>query len=225
MEVFCPKCSFTIKLKDINISKNICFCQNCNDKFNLFNAIYKKKKHNINEMLKNPPKGIFIKNKNEKLIIKILLFDKEVLPLYFFIIIPIIPIIGFIGSFIIYRNINVLIEWLIFLIPGIIFFILFLFKIFGKIDFIFNKNMYIFTGIGIIGKKKIINWDYIKKIYEVDLPYDKDDIKNYLYIEEHITHIIKLHYISKLKIEYLIYVLKYLLNYKLLDIIKQKYVA
>jgi hypothetical protein len=213
MELFCPQCGFKIISKDINVSKNICYCKDCSGKYSIFDILYGKNQYDLNEILGNPPKGIWIKNGNEEFIIGVLLYSKKALPLLFLSVIGLIPFVGAIGTMIFHKTLNV-IEWLPFLIVSGIILQKIYFQLFGKIEFVFCGQMYVFSGIGKLGKKKYIDWKSVKKIYEVPMLYDKDDTRKYLYIEieGQKTIIIPLHYISDLQSEYLSFVLKHCVN-------------
>jgi hypothetical protein len=171
-------------------------------------------------MIKYPPKGIRIKKEYGKLSINISLYDNVALPLLFLSIIGLLPFFGVVGSIILYKKLIYIIEWLPFLVISTMILRKIYFQIFGEIKIVFCERMYIFTGIGIFGNKKYINWDAVQKIYNISLPCDKDDIRKFLYIEEQKTNIIPLYYITDFKIEYLLFVLRYCVNNKLETIIK-----
>jgi hypothetical protein len=74
MELFFQKCGFKISSHDINVSKNICYCKDCNGKYNIFDILYSKNQYDLDDMRNNPPKGIWIKNDCKRFIIGVSLY-------------------------------------------------------------------------------------------------------------------------------------------------------
>jgi hypothetical protein len=97
-----------------------------------------------------------------------------------------------------------------------------IYAIFGKIELVFNENgnVYIFLGVNNIGKKYIINWGKIKKLFELK-SHDMDgQLKREIYIEEEKTVKISLENINESKSKFLLLILKYYRYRNIREIIK-----
>ena len=198
------------------MNNNIQFDNTSNILFHIHGLLSQPDIKKAEELLVYPPKGTWIKKKFEGVIIGASFFSKYSLILLPFLLILIIPFIGFIGSIIVNKNIiDSFLEWFIFLIPSCIILWKVLLQLFGKVEIIISKKTYFFIGIFLFGKKKYIDFQCIKNIYEIKS--EPDSFKNYkkeLYLEGNKTIIIPIFYLSDLKSDYLILMIKYFMNKK-----------
>jgi hypothetical protein len=223
MKIFCPKCNTQIIDNRINIQENICTCTNCNEIFYISEILDQEDIKRAEEMLFYPPKGIKIEKYIEKMIIKISTFSKNGFVLIPFTILFLgISVFGFFGTIFIKANIIFTIFWLIFVIPSMIMVWKTIYTIFGKVEFVFNEsgNIYVFMGVGRIGKKYYIKWGSIKRIFELK-SHDMDgQLKREIYIEEEKTIKIPLEGINEIKAKFILLILKYYKYKTIEDIIK-----
>jgi hypothetical protein len=78
--------------------------------------LYGKERYDLNEIIKNPPKGVWIKKYSAKFIVGASFYSKEALPLLFLSAIGLLPFAGVAGTIILYGKIIYVIAWLPFLI-------------------------------------------------------------------------------------------------------------
>jgi len=123
---------------------------------------------NTDNLLRNPPKGVWVKKDIGKEIIGVSTRSKiAIFILIFSIAFSGVTFLG-IYQFLRLRIIIGLVFMSILVAVSIILWKHVFFLIFGKIELVMDKNGhdYIFTGIGKAGKRLIINWSSIKNIYE-----------------------------------------------------------
>ncbi|MDR1178132.1 MAG: zinc-ribbon domain-containing protein [Spirochaetaceae bacterium] len=223
MKIFCPKCNTQITDNRINIQENICTCANCNEVFYISEILDQGDIKKAEEMLFYPPKGIKIKKCIEKMIVQISTFSKNGFVLIpFSILFSGISFFGFFGTIFIKANIIFTIFWLVFVIPSVLIAWKAIYAIFGKIEFVFNENgiIYVFIGVGRIGKKYYINWGSIKKIFELKSHDSDGQLKREIYIEEEKTIKIPLENINELKAKFILLILKYYKYKTIKEIVK-----
>jgi hypothetical protein len=217
MKIYCPKCNSTIENTNINVTENVCVCSKCNELFKLSELFDQEDIDEIENLLKNPPKGILVSKNNEHIKIKIPTHSSRAFFLIFFTLA--FSSISFLGFFqtIIGKSIIGSLFISVFVIVSIYLWIKVFFSLFGKIMIIININKnikdYIFIGIGFIGKKYYINWSKIINIYEhIDHNSEGGSSKK-LYISEGNKLIkIPLDDINDNKERFLLLVLKYYRN-------------
>ena len=176
------------------------------------NAIYE-----IENLLRNPPKGAWVKKDIGREIIGISTRSKSSI----FILIFTLAFSG--ASFLVLFQIimirELIVSLLIMLIfaPAVIFlWVQVFYSIFGKIEFVTNKNGqdYIFVGIGRIGKKHVLKWASIKNIFEQISHNSEGGSSKKIFIEGEKLIKISINGINKNKSTFLIKVLKYHKNIK-----------
>jgi hypothetical protein len=169
MKLNCPKCYKKILANDINLSENICFCVNCDEVFHITEMIAQDEITEAEKLLSNPPKGTWVKRKNDRLVIGSSTRSKDFfITLLFALVFSIISIPQFFMALYaaLFENLHI-----VFLLLHFIFFAvscmliwLTIYSLFGKVEIIISGNPYIFYGVGIFGSKKYINFSTVKKI-------------------------------------------------------------
>ena len=223
MVLFCPKCKIQITQNNINVLKDICLCQNCSELYCLSEILDQDDMEKAEQLLFYPPKGISVKKEIGKLIIQISTFSKSAFVLVpFSILFGGISIIGLLVAIFMNENIGFTILWLIFFGVSVPLLWKTVYSILGKIRIVFteDKKVHVFIGVGKIGKKVNINWESIKKIFELK-SHDMDGgLKREIYIEEEKTVKIPLEDINEEKSRFLLLILKYYKYKSINEIIK-----
>lgn len=170
----CPHCHQKIPNKEISFRKDSFHCSNCHKEITLTDLrdyYYSNKKSeyqgfNIND----PPKGCRVSKKAGKMIIEATTRS----PIAFFLV-PFMTVwtyftvISMYGGQILSGRFDLIlsITGIPFLLGAIVFWGLTLLLIFGKVSLSMDKSGgRIFTGIGIIGKTKIFNWEDVIAVEE-----------------------------------------------------------
>jgi hypothetical protein len=211
MRVFCPNCNAQIDSKDFNTAENICVCHACNELFKLSEILDQDAIYETEKLLRNPPKGAWVRKDIGKEIIGISTRSKSAI----FIILFALAFSGvsFLGLFqmIISESAIGILFMLIFIAASISLWGQVFYSIFGKIEFVTNKNGqdYIFAGIGRIGKKHVLKWPSIKSIYEQTSHSSEDGSSKKIFIEGENLIKIPINGINENKSMFLIKVLKY----------------
>ncbi|MDR2942935.1 MAG: hypothetical protein LBV17_10125 [Treponema sp.] len=214
MKIYCPKCNNIIESANINVAEDIYVCSKCNELFKLSEILDQENINEAENLLRNPPKGIWIGKNNENTKIKISTHSSSAVFLIFF------TLVFSSISFLIFlqiltaKSIIGLLFISVFVAVSIYLWIQVFFSLFGKIEIIININKsikdYIFTGIGIIGKKHYINWKKIINIYAYSYHYSEGSaIKSIFMSEENKLIKIPISYINDNKRMFLLSVLKY----------------
>jgi len=158
-----------IFIESIDISKNIFSCFDCDKVFNV-EEIVDHIKENTEKILNNPPKGTWVKRKNDRLIIGSSTQSRDFFALFF---------IGLFFLFFInyyffieiteaiFDNLGSVLFYLIF--SAIPFFLLCsaIYSWFGKVEIVICEKPYIFSGVGIIGTKKYVDFNTARRIYSL----------------------------------------------------------
>ena len=216
MRVFCPNCNAQIDSKDFNAAENICVCHACNELFKLSEILDQDTIYEIENLLRNPPKGAWVKKDIGQEIIGIRPRSKSaIFSILFALAFSSISFTGFFQMIISKSTIGILFM-LIFIASSIFLWVQVFYSIFGKIEIVLNKNGqdYIFTGIGRIGKKHILKWPSIKSIYEQTSHNSEDGYSKKIYIAGENLIKISINGINENKSMFLIKVLKYHKNKK-----------
>jgi ABC-type multidrug transport system fused ATPase/permease subunit len=214
MKVYCPKCNGTIENTNINVTENVCVCSKCNELFKLSELLDQENINETENLLRNPPKGIWISKNNEHTKIKISTHSSNAIFLIFFTLA--FSGISFLGFFqtIVTKSIIGSLFMSVFAAASIYLWIQVFFSLFGKIVIVININKtiqdYIFIGVGIIGKKYHINWGKIINIYEHSYNHSEGGTEKKIYISEENKLIkIPVDYINYNKKRFLLMVLEY----------------
>ncbi len=166
MNIFCPKCNTQIEGSNISVANNTFLCVNCDEVFVLSEMIDTDEILEIEKSFESPPKGIKINVEHENLIIHIFTHSREAFFLFFFTIV--FSTVSFLGLYNVLLRESIIELFLIsiFVIISICLISQFVYSLFGKIKLFVGRNesSYIFIGVGIIGYKKYLHWDLIKKI-------------------------------------------------------------
>jgi len=166
---------------------------------------------NTDNLLRNPPKGAWVRKDIGKEIIGVSTRSKVAIFLVFFSIA--FSSVSFFGIyyFITLRLFIGVLFLSIFVVVSLILWRHVFFLIFGKIELVMDKNGhdYIFTGIGKVGKKLIINWSSIKSIYEQTIKDSENSSRRKIFIDAEKLLTISLDGINNEKSTFLLQVLKY----------------
>jgi len=211
MRVLCPKCNVQIDSKDINVAENICVCQSCNELFKLSEIPDQDVINNAENLLRNPPKGAWVKKDFGKEIIGVSNRSKGAIFLVLFSIVFTGVCLMGILFFIKAKLLIGLLPMLIFAVVSIVLWFSVFSNIFGKIELVIDKNGqdYIFSGIGNVGKKHILNWSSIKSIYEQTVKLSRGSSSRNIFIEGEKIVKIPIGGINSDKSRFLLDVLKY----------------
>jgi len=166
---------------------------------------------NTDNLLRNPPKGAWVKKDIGKEIIGVSTNSKSAIFLFFFSIAFSGVTFLVIYQFLFLRLIIGLVFMSIFAVVSIILWIHVFYLAFGKIELVMDKNGqdYIFTGIGKVGKKLILNWSSIKSIYEQTIKDSENSSRRKIFIDAEKLLTISLDGINNEKSTFLLQVLKY----------------
>jgi len=227
MRMLCPKCNSEIENENINVAENICVCKSCGQLLKLSEMIDQdKEQEKIEEtenLLRNPPKGIFVKKESGREIITISAKSKGAVILLIFALMT-SAFIVFVASLVLAQGIFIIILFLTpFILAIIALWVQAFFLMFGKIELVINQKEpgYLFKGIGTIGKKYFIDWPSVKSVSEIIIRnnYADDTYKGRRPGSRHTTSYIQIEGIKlqkittdglkKENIEFLVNVLKY----------------
>jgi len=210
MRVFCPKCNAQIDSKDFNAAENICVCHSCNELFKLSEILDQDTIYEIENLLRNPPKGAWVRKDIGKEIIGVCTRSKSAIFLLLFTLAFSSFSFAMFFNILPTRSILLILFMLPFVAASIFLWTQVFYSIFGKVELVIDKNGqdFIFTGIGKIGKKRIIKWQSIKSIYEKTTHTSENSSTN-IYIEGGKIIKISRTYINDDKSKFLIDVLKY----------------
>jgi hypothetical protein len=154
MKIKCSKCKYIFEIERgyDDESENIVYCPGCNEEINILS---------VNEYNEDDDiKYIDTKDwKNNKIVMKSVKSGRVLFSSIICIVFSLMGIIHAFSNKLFYPN-GILL--LIILIFGCYLFLMFAY---GKIIFSIGNNSYVFIGVGKIGYKRKIDWNYIKKIY------------------------------------------------------------
>jgi hypothetical protein len=211
MRVFCPKCNAQIDSKDFNVTENICTCHSCNELFKLSEIQDQDTTFETEKLLRNPPKGAWVKKDIGGEKIGISTCSKNAIFLFLFTLS--FSGISFLGFFQVIQTKSIIgiLFMLVFAAVSIFLWEKVFFSIFGKIEFVTNKNGqdYIFSGIGSIGKKHILKWPSIKSIHEQTSYSSEGGADRKIFIEGEKTIKLPINGINEDKTMFLLRALKY----------------
>jgi hypothetical protein len=214
MKMYCPKCNSTVENTNINVTENVCICSKCNELFKLSELLDQENINETENLLRNPPKGIWISKNNEYNKIKISTHSSRAIFLIFFTLV--FSGFSFLGFFqtIITKSIIGSLLISVFAVVSIYLWTRVFFSLFGKVMIVININKsiqdYIYIGVGIIGKKYYINWSKIINIYEHNDHNSEGGTEKKIYISEENKLIkIPVDYINDNKKRFLLAALEY----------------
>ena len=164
----CPSCNTEVQSQNINIQTDVAQCQSCQHIFKVSENIEENFADGFE--LYNPPKGAWIRNDMNKIVI-----GATTRSAMAFFLVPFMLIwsgfsIGGIygtqlatGEFVLFKSL----FGIPFLLGSIIFWSIALMTIWGKVEITLDNNVgKIFTGVGKIGFSKSFTWDEISTIRE-----------------------------------------------------------
>ena len=164
----CPNCQVEIPIESINVSTDLAHCQKCNEVFKISETFFGNSFDSF--QIDNPPKGVWIDKKFDRIIIGASLRS----PIAFFLV-PFMlvwsggSIGGIYGTQIYTGHFNLFLSLfgIPFLIGAIIFWSITLMAIWGKVEItLTEEGGTIFTGLGSKGLRKNFTWDEISAISE-----------------------------------------------------------
>ncbi|MEQ8713404.1 MAG: hypothetical protein RIC80_10320 [Cyclobacteriaceae bacterium] len=164
----CPNCNTEVQSQNINIQTDVAQCQSCHNIFKISEALDESNSDGFD--LNNPPKGTWIRNEMNQIIIGATTRS----PIAFFLV-PFMVVWsggslgGIYGSQVLNGEFDPFMSLfgIPFLIGSVIFWSLALMAIWGKVELTLDKQGgKAFTGIGTIGLTKKFTWDEISSIRE-----------------------------------------------------------
>ena len=182
-----------------------------NELFKLSETLDQDAIYEIEKLLRNPPKGAWVKKDTGREIIGVSTRSKSAIFIFLFTLA--FSGVSSMGVFqiIMIKSLIGLLFMSIFAAVAIFLWVQVFYSIFGKIELVLNRNGhdYIFVGIGGIGKRHIINWPSIKGIYEQTTRSSEGGSARKIYIEGETLIKIPITGINDNKSMFLINVLKY----------------
>ena len=216
MKITCPQCDADIPQQQINVEKNIFFCPNCNEAFNLSSVIDQEEIAITEENINNPPKGVKVEKSLDGLTVRVYTRASGALFL-----IPFTLIFGGVSSFVLLAflgifaeefgagNINFASLLLVFPLASLFLALMTIYSIFGKVELIVGRSTSVFQGVGNIGIKRFINWENVKEISMHENVDSEGTVSKSLYIRENKTIKISVRFLNETKTRFLFSLLKY----------------
>jgi len=183
-------------------------------------------------LLRNPPKGAWVrKNSGQERIGAVIKSKGAAVMFIFSIIFTGTVVFGFMNA-VSYGRIILFFFMAPFAAASVLLWYRTFLSLFGKIELVINRKEpdYLFTGIGTIGKKRVVNWQSLSNIYEKETFIETDPVRppaspeeynqktgytvKHIYLEGENTVKISANGISEEKRKFLIGALKYYLDLK-----------
>jgi hypothetical protein len=155
----------------MNVLENNCSCVTCGKIFDIPEQMARSIKNEIERRLSKPPKGAWVKEKNGRLRIGVstkyrsdsfflllfvgLAFSPSV-PQFFMTLYAAVSS----GS-----HISISLFYFIFVVISCVLIWMAIYSWFGKVELIICKESYVFIGVGIIGIKKYVDFNTVRRIY------------------------------------------------------------
>ena len=205
MTIFCPDCGFEVSPDDTNFHQNIFLCRKCSGVFYISGAQNQEKINEAGNILENPPRGAWIREDHHNIRIGVSVRPPKIVSRILFCLFFCGMTVGGIAEVI--QNlrdafhitiISVFFLISLFLIGDLLFFL------FGKIELVFSRRVYVFSGVGIIGKKRYIQWEQVKDVHLVLDVHSQGPGRKVLVIEEKKKIKVPVKYLSDDKMHFLL---------------------